>query len=549
MSTTRLSRGRRAVATFAGAALVLGATLVSGGAASAAQPITEGEISWGFKQSFRAYVGNQTAALPPIGALPYGERITLAAPAEFDLDGTPASPNNPSVPNETLPYLLPVSAGSDGDVLRVESTGGVEYHFPSHHFDITISNVAVEVDGGSATIFADTVAIITEDFGDFKAGEYYGTDVAIGTSDSVNVTTNGSQISVSLEDTKLTQEGSDVLTLYPAGDALDSLTLRVTTGEAQTFDPQISVSRQDGFNPDGVEVVTVTGTGFDPAASISTRPPVTVGQPAGVYVVFGKFANHWRPSEGAPGANRTVISQKWAIPEPSFTQVGTDFPGQASQLVLLSEDGSFTAEVEVKTNDEVEGNYGIYTYPASGGVSAEQELYLPISFTGQDDLDVVVTVPDGDDPGEPGEPGEFTWRIDVTDGGVSLGTAALNGDHYGAGGQLFPVHVTDTRDDAPSWSISGQVSNFATSGGTTFQGSYLGWTPAVTTAGAGAVAGEPVSSGFVSGSGLSQSRTLASAGAGHAGGSASLGAAFDLRLPLSTEAGDYTGKLTLTAIN
>lgn len=68
-------------------------------------------------------------------------------------------------------------------------------------------------------------------------------------------------------------------------------------------------------------------------------------------------------------------------------------------------------------------------------------------------------------------------------------------------------------------------------------------------AGAGAVAGAPVQSGFIAGSGLATSRTLGEAAAGHAGGRATLGAALDLRLPLSTPAGDYTGTLTITAVN
>lgn len=38
------------------------------------------------------------------------------------------------------------------------------------------------------------------------------------------------------------------------------------------------------------------------------------GQPTGVYLVFAKITQPWRPSEGAPAAARTVLDQKWVLP-------------------------------------------------------------------------------------------------------------------------------------------------------------------------------------------------------------------------------------------
>src|SRR5688500_17259834 len=46
------------------------------------------------------------------------------------------------------------------------------------------------------------------------------------------------------------------------------------------------------------KTVSITGSGFDPAAAIGTRPPLS-GQPSGSYVVFGKFADVWQPSANA----------------------------------------------------------------------------------------------------------------------------------------------------------------------------------------------------------------------------------------------------------
>ncbi|MGW5050354.1 fibronectin type III domain-containing protein [Actinokineospora sp. NPDC004072] len=144
-------------------------------------------------------------------------------------------------------------------------------------------------------------------------------------------------------------------------------------------------------------------------------------------------------------------------------------------------------------------------------------------------------------------PGELVWSIDGGNGVVDLGTAAQNGDHFAATGALNPVRVTDTRWDAPQWSLSGQVGDF-TSAGRTFSGKYLGWSPSLGENNGGAVAGAAVASGFVSGSGLAESATLGSAPAGHAGGSSVLRADLDLRLPVTVADGTYRATLTLTAL-
>lgn len=541
---------RRIVAALGALALGLGAALVAPAASAAPGDVASGTLSWGFKQSFRNYVGSQTAALPPIGALPMGERITLRAPAQFDLDGTPATPSNTSTPNETLPYLLPAAGGTVTDAanLRIETAGGVDYHFPSHFFEIGISNVAVVVAGGQVTLEADIDSVVTGSFGDFEEGEFHETGVTVGTVANPVVTLGSDTVTVSGTGVTLTAEGAQFLP-YSVGDPLDDFTVTATVAaEAPTWNPQIVLSKSHGFNPDGSETVTVSGTGFDPLANLSTRVPVTPGQPSGVYVVFGKFADTWQPSAGAPGSARKVIEQRWAIPEPSLTQVATDYPSQAAALVPLNPDGTFTVTLTVRPDDTVEGNYGVYTY-AGGGATANpaQELFAPVRFTADDALDIDVTVPEYEEPGGPGEPGEFVWRIDGGVSGVSLGTAEVSGDAFVASGALAPIVVTDTREGAPAWSISGQVSDFS-AGAQSFDGKYLGWTPAVLAEGAGAAPGAAVAPGFTDGQGLKESRTLGFAAAGHPLGSATLGGQLLLRLPLTTEQGAYSGVLTITAV-
>lgn len=160
--------------------------------------------------------------------------------------------------------------------------------------------------------------------------------------------------------------------------------------------PAITVS-ETALAADGTHQVTVTGRGFDNPSVVGTRPPLA-GQPSGAYVVFGRFAQEWKPSTGAPAAGRKIADQKWALPTSSFQTMGG-----ADPYVEIDADGTFTATLTVSKADAdaldiVGGNYGIYTYPAGGATEASYELYTPITFT------------DGQDPGEgdiedPTEPG------------------------------------------------------------------------------------------------------------------------------------------------
>jgi hypothetical protein len=147
-------------------------------------------------------------------------------------------------------------------------------------------------------------------------------------------------------------------------------------------------------------------------------------------------------------------------------------------------------------------------------------------------------------------PGEFGWTIDGYNGLVDLGTAEdHNGDYFSASGRINPIAVTDSRRSLSPWSLSAGVSDFKDAG-KSFSGSYLGWTPQIRVAGAGAKAGAPVASGYDDGgSGLSVSRGLASAGQGHARGSAKVGADLDLKIPGTVDKGSYRGTLTITALS
>jgi hypothetical protein len=148
-------------------------------------------------------------------------------------------------------------------------------------------------------------------------------------------------------------------------------------------------------------------------------------------------------------------------------------------------------------------------------------------------------------------PGEFGWTIDGYNGLVDMGTAteAGGGEYFTATGTINPIKVTDSRRTRAPWSISASVGDFKDAN-KTFSGSYLGWTPEVLTAGAGAKAGAKVASGYDDGGkGLSVARTLGSADQGHDKGSARLGADLDLKIPGDVDKGSYRATLTLTALS
>lgn len=547
MNTSSTARRGRLAAGLGVVALGLTGALVATAPAQAADEprdvvASSGDLSWGFRDAFRRYVGNQTGALPPVGALPVGQRITVEAPATFDLDGVPAVPTSTATPNETLPFLFPVTGGSvvDPQDVSIDTAGAAVFHFPSHAFTVTVQDVGVRVVDGVGTLVGDLSVVVPENSIGQAPGAYGGEDVVLGTIATTTVDVAGDSVTVSGDGVALTAEGASALQGFlGSGAELDDFTLTADLAAAgpvtPTFDPQIAVSATTDLVPG--QTITVQGSGFDPTALTGARPPFA-GKPSGVYVVFGKFADVWQPSTGALSAVRKVIDQKWALPEPTYSTVA----GTNSQYVPLAADGTFTTTLTVGTSD-AEGTYGVYVFPGSGASSAAHELEVPVTVAGQGEGDVTVgvTVPEAPVV-EPD--GELTWTISGSKA-VSLGTASAADGRFVAAGALTAVSVTDTRKGQPAFTLSGSVSDFV-GGARTFDGAHLGWTPSVADNTVGAVAGAAVTPG--TGAGLSVPSTLVSAPLGHVKGNVTAGAELRLSLPLDTPAGDYTGVLTLTAV-
>lgn len=306
------------------------------------------------------------------------------------------------------------------------------------------------------------------------------------------------------------------------------------------------------------DTITVTGSGYDTE---------TVSQYTGaadVYVALGWINSAgWKPSESYASTNRVYATVYDAT-------TSADNQAKGGQYQVLNPDGTFSVTFEVDT-DTIESvktdavdTLAVFTLGGGGVVNAANEASVEVALaddtdtdtgddgsdtgTGSDSQTITATIPstdDGDDGDGSVPAGSFTWTIDGTSRAVTMSTAVNEGTYFEASGDLIPVTVTDTRENGPTWSVSGQVGDF----GTDLSGKYLGWTPAVSTEGAGAVAGAAVSTGLETGDGLTVASTLASADSGHETGSASVGADLLLQAPTTTVAGTYTATLTLTALS
>ncbi|MBE1877650.1 Ig-like domain-containing protein [Myceligenerans pegani] len=136
-------------------------------------------------------------------------------------------------------------------------------------------------------------------------------------------------------------------------------------------------------------------------------------------------------------------------------------------------------------------------------------------------------------------------RLTVTPGGVALGEATQVSSAFEATGELGQVTVTDDRETRTAWTLNGQASDFARSGGSgAIPASALGWEPQLTGGTNAGTAGPAVAPG----TGLAAPRTLASATADVTTARTTVAADLTLRAPQDTPAGEYTSTLTLTLI-
>lgn len=404
------TRSKRPVA--GALAVAVGALGILVGAAGGAQAetatVSGGHLDWGLKQSFRTYIS---------GPIAHGT-ITTTEGATRNADGT---------------FRFPSATGSvdaDADTAALAFAGKVE--FTGHDSGsgpllyMTIEDIRVEPTGSGGTLVADVVSkslasgqLVTYD------------DVEFATLADTDLTASGDTVTATAVGATLTAAGVPAFAdFYPAGTALDPLAFAVTLAPEPVWVPAVNASKTTGLDAAG-ETITVSGNGVDPAANVGTRPPLA-GQPTGVYLVFAKIAQPWRPSEGAPSSARTVLDQKWVLPAASRAIL--DPTGTDPDYVELGGDGTFSGTLDVAATadgvDRAVDTCGVITYAAGGAVNAAHELFVPLTFGTTDPTDPT-------EPTDPPDTGAVTgarleWGLkesfrNYVKGGIAHGDWTLTG--------------------------------------------------------------------------------------------------------------------------
>lgn len=148
---------------------------------------------------------------------------------------------------------------------------------------------------------------------------------------------------------------------------------------------------------------------------------------------------------------------------------------------------------------------------------------------------------DGND-GESTDPGALV--LSVSEGTASLGNQRNAGDRLHLSGAMPSVTVTDTRQDANGWEVSGQASDL-TSGDATLAADHLGWVPSILDD-AEPAPGGTVASTLAGGEGLATPQQLGKANAETRMGSTELTADLNLEIPVDTETGTYEGAVSVS---
>lgn len=239
-----------------------------------------------------------------------------------------------------------------------------------------------------------------------------------------------------------------------------------------TFEPELKVFLADGTTPytnqelkEGDKLV-VKGSGYDPFANYGgIGQPIPADKPQGTFVVFGKFAENWKPSAGVTSSKRTMnpANRGWLLAESTLENDVPELHRSEirKQWVELDEaTGSFSWTVTLAEPETplADGNWGIYTY--AGGVNtknAEHELSIPLNFKAKTTTD----------PEPPTATGSLQWGIysqfrgyveSNEDGRVELlGAATRSGNVFGF-----------TQAKGGNWNAQTETGELKFSGGVAF---------------------------------------------------------------------------------
>ncbi|WP_159449413.1 HtaA domain-containing protein [Demequina sp. NBRC 110051] len=225
---------------------------------------------------------------------------------------------------------------------------------------------------------------------------------------------------------------------FPGNYSLDQFH-PVTFATPALAQPVVTVAPSTNLAGDG-DTVTVTGSGFLPAADGTTTmapyyPAPLAGSFSGAYVAFGKFADTWKPSEGAGRTARDTADVYWGISRETY-----DALADTTGYLPIEADGTFSVDLEVSDYaPDAAGNYGVYTYPGGGVTYPLFETATAVSFATDEPVDPTDPV-DPVDPVDPTEPetpveptsGDLVWGIDqefisYVTGPIAAGSVSVSG--------------------------------------------------------------------------------------------------------------------------
>jgi hypothetical protein len=185
-----------------------------------------------------------------------------------------------------------------------------------------------------------------------------------------------------------------------ANDSLQELELRLDYVDTVRPTPNPGASLEvflaDGTTPylnqelkEGDKLV-VKGRGYDPFANVGGQgQPIPADKVQGTFVVFGHFAEKWKPSDGVKSDKRkhSTSARGWLLAEETMNSDPVYEAARSQWVELDASNGSFEWEVTLTEPDSVleDGRWGIYTY--AGGVNtqnAEQELESILNFKAKD---------------------------------------------------------------------------------------------------------------------------------------------------------------------
>nr|WP_246400976.1 HtaA domain-containing protein [Jiangella mangrovi] len=425
--------------------------------AAAARDAVDGTLDWGVKASFRNYI---------TGPIAHGT-IDVGDPATRNSDGT---------------FRFADATGTaDPDAGTADLAFAGEVRFAGHDMgagpllQLTLTDPRVQVTSATDGVLVADVVSKSLDSGELVTYD----DVELADLDLTGhpLTFDGDTVSAAGVPATLTADGVPAFAnFYTAGTALDPLSFTATLEAADpepVWEPAIEVFAADGVTPVAEaeltygDTVVVKGSGFDPAGNVApagNRPPIPAGVPAGTYIVFGTFADQWRPSQGAPSSARVVGTQKWALAQAALDQVPAQYQSAIrAQWADVAPDGTFTAEltlakpVDRTTGEPIEwpatGELGVYTYAAGGTTNADQELAAPLTVTEPDPDPEPVDVTDA----------TFEWGINLVSqygspaGGCSFFVAGIaDGTEASYKTQDGAVHLLKRLDDGRATAVTAE---------------------------------------------------------------------------------------------